>query len=171
MSICCNAGNCDVHFINMQPMCRTGPTKWTRVHLCRVWRGPATIATSRADPDRDALSGRRIFKRHRMQLCFKVHNMVFALVAGLALVACRNDGAGPIVGDPKAPNLSTPGNGAGNSTTGATGGSAAAPQSGAGQVPGSTAGNSGTAGSTAAGAQNQAGPAPSRQSGTPTPSH
>jgi hypothetical protein len=106
-----------------------------------------------------------------MQLCFKVHNVVIALVAGLVLAGCRNDGAGPIVGDPKAANLSTPGNGAGNSGTGATGGSAAAPQAGAGQVPGSTAGSSGTAGNTAAGSQNNAGPAPSRQAGTPTPSH
>ena len=89
-----------------------------------------------------------------MQFCFKVHNTALALALVLAFAGCRNDGAGPVVGNQQAPDQVSPGNGAGNSASGGSGGSggsSAAPQANAGHIAGSNAGGSGTAGTTAAG--------------------
>ncbi len=109
-----------------------------------------------------------------MQLCNKVHNSVLALAVLICLGGCRNQGASPAVGNQQAPNQVAPG--AGNSATGATGGSAAAPQAGAGHVPGTTSGSSGAAGNTAAGnlaagaTDKPAAPAPTRRR-VPVPSY
>ncbi len=105
-------------------------------------------------------------------------HLALAALATLSLAACKNDGQNPLVTDDKAATLSSPGNGAGNSATGATGGTATTPAAGNGAAtPGVTGADTtgtsaayGTTGSGApqSGATDMAGkPQPASQANTP----
>jgi hypothetical protein len=74
-----------------------------------------------------------------MNMTFPLRHLAVAALAAVALTACRNDGQNPLATDDKAATLSSPGNGAGNSATGATGGTATTPAAGNGAAtPGLT---------------------------------
>ncbi len=71
--------------------------------------------------------------------------LILLLVGGLA--ACRNDGANPLITDDRNPNATVPGSGAGNSATGASGGTATSPATGAAATtPGVHEGSTATVG-------------------------
>jgi hypothetical protein len=87
-----------------------------------------------------------------------------AAVLLLSLAGCRNDGVGPVVTDERSATSGVPGSGAGNSATGATGGSATSP----GSTAGTTAGVTGPQSSTAVGGTGRNADTASGVSGDPT---
>ena len=88
------------------------------------------------------------------------------LLASASLVACKNDGAGPVIGDDRSVNNQVPGTGAGSTTTGATGGSATSPGSNAGTTPGISGAATATGGGTG---QDSASGRATDTAGTPQP--
>ena len=82
-----------------------------------------------------------------MNLSLHRHAPLFVLLA-VGLAACRNDGANPLINDNRNPTATVPGSGAGNSATGATGGTATSPATGAAAAtPGVYDGSTATGGS------------------------
>jgi len=82
----------------------------------------------------------------------------------LALTGCRNDGVGPVVSDQRSATSGVPGSGAGNSATGASGGSATS----LGSTAGTTAGVTGPQSSTAVGGTGHNADTASGVSGNPS---
>lgn len=89
------------------------------------------------------------------------------LLAAVALAGCKNDGAGPLVGDERSATIQSPGTGGGNSATGATGGTAASPGTGnAAVTPGTSGAATATGGVTG---QDSASGRSTDPAGTPQP--